>query len=317
MSHRRSCASHAIVVVAVFAGLLITPPAAAIQLTQVTFGVQQPSSQSEFDPAWSPDGNRLVVSGDLFSPGAFESWWFVGLVDLPSGGLSEFQATVGFDHVYYNQHPVWSPDGTQIAFRGGYPAGGMWLASVATGTARLLVAELPNSLAWSPDGTRIAFEVSAAIRVVDVAGGSVSPLVPQSGAHNPAWSPDGSKLAYDSGGYIWVLDVATGLATQVSTGAGNHQHPTWSPDGHWIAFASGPGDGSDLWVIGSAGGDAIQLTTGPAYEREPAWSPDGQRIAFTIWSPNEGLHVWVASDLPRFTVSVSNTSWSAMKRMYR
>ena len=317
MSKSTSRTSEIRVGAAVLAGLLLTPPAAALQLTQVTFGVPAPSSQSEFDPAWSPDGNRLAVSGDFFSPGAFESWWFVGLVELPGGVPVEFEATVGFDHVYYNQHPVWSPDGTQIAFRGGYPSGGLWLASVATGAARLLIAELPNSLDWSPDGTKIAFAVPAGIRVVDVASGSFVPPVPQSGAQNPEWSADGSKLAYDFGGYIWVLDVATAVATQVSTGPGNHQHPTWSPDGHWIAFASGPGDGADLWVIGSAGGAAIQLTSGPAYEREPVWSPDGERIAFTVWNPNDGPHVWVASDLPTFTVPVRNASWSALKRMYR
>lgn len=318
MSLRCLSTHYARLVVGVLAGPMITTPAMAIQLTQVTFGAPQPFSQSEFDPAWSPDGSRLAFSADFYSPGAFESWWFIGLVELPGGTPLEFQPTTDIEGVYYNVHPVWSPDGTQLAFRGGYPVGGLWLASVATGAASLLVNEVPASLAWSPDGTRIAVEAPwGVIRVVDVMGGLVSPLVLHADAHNPAWSTDGSKLAYDSGGQIWVLEIVTNMAMQVTAGAGNHQHPTWSPNGHWIAFASGPGDGSDLWVVGSTGGGAMQLTSGPAHEQQPVWSPDGQRIAFTIWDPNDGLHVWVASDLPKFTVPVSSTSWSAVKQVYR
>jgi len=301
-------------VVGVVAGLLVTTPALAIQLTQVTFGAPQPYTQSEFDPAWSPDGSRLAFSADFYAPGAFESWWYIGLLELPGGTPAEFQPTTDIDGVYYNVHPVWSPDGTQLAFRGGYPVGGLWLASVATGVADRLTDEMPASLAWSPDGTRIAIEAPwGVIRVVDVMGGVVSPLVPQADAHNPAWSADGSKLAYDSGGQIWVLEIATGMAMQVTTAPGNNQHPSWSPNGHWIAY----GSGADLWVIGSTGGPAMQLTSGPAYESQPVWSPDGQRIAFTIWNPNDGLHIWVASDLPKFTVPVSATSWSAVKQVYR
>jgi TolB protein len=317
MVDRRSKLRISLLLASVLGCLLITSRVEAIQLTQVTFGVPQPDALSEYDPAWSPDGSRLAFTGDYYAAGAFEPWWFIGLVAVPNGVPSEFEAIVGRDHVYYNLHPAWSPDGSQIAFSGGYPSSGLWLASVATGASAQLINQLPASLAWSPDGTRIAFEVSGVIRSVDVAGGSISPLVPQTDAHNPAWSLDGAKLAYDSNGQIWELDLSTGVSHQITSGAGNHQHPTWSPDGHWLAFASGAGGGSDLWVIRSDGSNAMQLTSGPAIESQPAWSPDAQRIAFVIWSHNEGSHVWVASDLPTLPVAINPASWSSVKQLYR
>lgn len=83
-------------------------PGHSLQLTQLTFGVSPPATQSEFEPAWAPDGSRLACSVDIFTPGAFESYWFIGLVGASGGAMSELHA----EKVYYNQRPTWSPDGT-------------------------------------------------------------------------------------------------------------------------------------------------------------------------------------------------------------
>jgi Tol biopolymer transport system component len=69
--------------------------------------------------------------------------------------------------------------------------------------------------------------------------------------------------------------------------------------------------------VGASGSDAIRLTTSPGSEHEPAWSPDGTRIAYTYRTSSEHTHIWIASDLPDFTVPVSPVTWSGIKRKFR
>jgi dipeptidyl aminopeptidase/acylaminoacyl peptidase len=170
---------------------------------------------------------------------------------------------------------------------------------------------------WSPVDNRIAFERNGTLAVVAATGGAPANL-PASGGHNPSWSHDGSKLAYDAGGRIWILDLALSSSAPITSGSTTDMHPTWSPDGNWIAFASRRSGSSALWVVATSGGGApIQLTSGPTSDSDPAWSPDGNSIAFTSERGGAGPHVWIASDLPDFTVAVEAETWTGMKQLYR
>jgi TolB protein len=150
--------------------------------------------------------------------------------------------------------PVWSPDGTRIAWVR-YPEFGcncgpsdVWVMN-ADGTDRH---NLTNDAA---------------------------------GISRPTWSPDGSQIAFTRDYRIWVIDADGTDQHQISPADSFDFDPAWSPDGTTIAFAS-QGEGTfDLFSMRPDGTDRQQLThTIGIGESRPAWSPDGARIAFS------GLH---------------------------
>lgn len=289
-------------------------PARGLQLTQVTFNAQPPYEAYQSEPAWSPDGTSIAFTGSFWQPGAWEPFFTIGIV-MPTGG-----APPQFDPwVYSNGHPSWSPDGSRIAFAAFlYGDVGIWTAPLGTGGAVQLTTDgYDRRPAWSPDGGEIAFERQGQIWVVPATGGPATPLASGPNAHNPAWSPDGSKLAYDAGGHVWVVDRMLQTPSQITSGATSDEHPTWSPDGRWIAFTSRRVGGPALWVVSSTGGPPIQLTTGDTHDIDPAWSPDGRTIAFTSYRGGTGDHIWIATDLPDFSVAVHATTWTGAKQLYR
>jgi hypothetical protein len=190
----------------------------------------------------------------------------------------------------FSQNPVWSPDGTKIAFaRTLSPqtdppdiyvmnASGSNLIRLTTNPA------LDNEPAWSPDGTKIAFcseqNNNDDIYVMNANGSNQVRLTTDPAADDqPAWSPDGGKIAFTSRRnglkQIFVMDANGANQTSLTPSSGEHENPAWSPDGTKIALNKG----GRICVMSAYGGPAIQLTTG-ARDGHPAWSPDGTKIAF-------------------------------------
>lgn len=104
------------------------------------------------DPAWSPDGSRIVAVEKKIGRDNLV------IADAATGVVTRLTALTG-DHQIYT--PVWSPDGSRIAFSLFDSAGVRAIAVVnADGTGfRKLVADTSNHRypLWSSDGRRIAF----------------------------------------------------------------------------------------------------------------------------------------------------------------
>src|SRR5437867_1580358 len=162
--------------------------------------------------------------------------------------------------------PMWSPDGTKIAFAG----------TLEYGKYNLYV--------MNPDGTRITKVFGANNVDVD----SVS------------WSPDGAKLAFSNScasidGSLCPIDIYTiNVDGSVLMKLTNNQAgaedlgPAWSPDGTKIAFAAIRSDDfTSIYVMSPDGTNRLRLTSA-SYDNKPAWSPDGAKIAF-----NRGSDVYV------------------------
>ena len=202
--------------------------------------------------------------------------------------------------------PVWSPDGTRIAF----VAQGSVHTMAADGTDMQRVAaplaapgrgsaEFPPR--WSPDGTRLAFAVTErdgyAIYTVSADGTGLRRL--SDAASNPSWSPDGERLAFikfePRGSEIYTVAqdgtdarrIASagffGSADRYKTNVFAHWIPVleWSPDGSRIMYSCErhvcvvelPGRILRTEMRSSVGG----FGGSPRLAR--AWSPDGMRIA--------------------------------------
>jgi Tol biopolymer transport system component len=137
---------------------------------------------------FSPDGDTIVFSSHgEGGGGAVWRWTAAGLVQLTGTNLEAWS-------------PVFSPDGTKIAFVG--HQGGT---------------ESPKVFVMGPDGS------------------NQTPLADADWGSGLSWSSDGSRLTYrdqEPGSFslaIWVVDVATGIATQITGMAGTEDDPRWSP----------------------------------------------------------------------------------------
>ena len=231
---------------------------------------------------------------------------------------------------YLDWSPVWSPDGSKIAFvsasystRGGRGLPYIYVMDAnGDNPVRLTTGNWP---AWSPDGTKIAFNYDDEIYVMDANGDNrVAPIFGHEG-HYPAWSPDGSKIAFrrsvgeEGGQYeIYVMDANGDNPVRLTRSIyrddeGTTRYylsyrPAWSPDGTKIAFVSNR-DNISLWkdniyVMDANGGNPVQLTRSNSrdygedglifsHSMGPAWSPDGTKIAFVFGRENRESDIYV------------------------
>lgn len=143
-------------------------------------------------PAWSPDLSRLAYQGCDERAGNCAVWL------MQRGGVQPARLTTDAS----DTAPVWSPDGSQIAFISS--RSGNWeihLVDVATGRERRLTEHpaVDVAPAWSPNGRQLAFlsnrEGSWAIYIMDVRSGATQKLIATGDAYpNPlsermSWIP--------------------------------------------------------------------------------------------------------------------------------
>jgi tricorn protease len=153
-----------------------------------------------------------------------------------------------------NVGPVFSPDGSQIAFTGTYDENADVYVVPSTGgqPTRLTYHPGPDeAIGWSPDGKSILFRSARKtyrdllqLYTVATAGGFPAEIPLPSG-QEAAFSPDGSKLAYTPhsqwqpawkhyrGGQttpIWIANLADSSVTKVPREGSNDKNPMWVGD---------------------------------------------------------------------------------------
>ncbi len=239
---------------------------------------------------WSPDGRLLAV------------------VDKPSAdaALNLLLVPVGAGEVRpllqrppaFLQNPVFSPDGTALAFVGGpgFLAQDIHVVPAAGGEPRPLTSEKQNiaGLAWSADGRAVLFSSNRgglfALWRVPVSGGRPQLVTaPGEDAYAPAVAPRGQRLAYVRMKADWNIWRVPGPAARAAAAASplkliastrEEWQPQYSPDGWRIAFVSIRSGSQEIWVCGSDGSGPVPVTAfGGPPTGTPRWSPDGRRIA--------------------------------------
>lgn len=135
---------------------------------------------------------------------AFEARGEIFTVPADEGDFRNLTQTQGV----HDRSPVWSPDGTRLA----------WLSD-ASGEYQLLL------------GDPLGVTKPRAIALPSTAFFS-----------EPAWSPDGKYILFEDNHLnLWIVEVASGRATRIDTDTyddpGRQFDATWSPDSRSIAYS--------------------------------------------------------------------------------
>ena len=169
--------------------------------------------------------------------------------------------------------PVWSPDGSHIAFTRVYP-NYMELYSLDLRTLRSVrIGMNAGQLGptWSSSSAQLAYSSGGVLWVANADGSAKHRYLAPTSAFAPAWQPDTTNLAYltTHGAQNTDLWVAGKLWARNAIGA-----PAWSPDGKQLAFQRNDG----LYVTdGTTGERRLVSVDNPG---APVWSHDGSRIAY-------------------------------------
>ena len=233
----------------------------------------------------SPDGSQIVYStcrypdSDSLPPSGLEPWEFSYEIVVSNIDGTNTRRITNNDH--FDNFPVWSPDGSQIAF----------------------VSDI--------DPSHNAPETHGRLMVYTMATGELRDLTPAYSRdpvapHPPVWSPDGrhiALLAYDmdvdfdseEGNWDWVLEplsVYVVRAGAASRGPGRKisrafSEPSWSPDGSRIAMVAPWANRTALFTFAPDGSDPVFIASiadrvdDLEWLNRVYWSPDGSRIMFT------------------------------------
>jgi Tol biopolymer transport system component len=193
----------------------------------------KPSAWHFYDPSFSPDGKRIVMTVNLGG-----STKTLGWIELATGNAGLFWFPGGGGVL--GSQPSYNKAGTKIIYVG--PTG-LTVDQINPDGSGHKVRISPN--AWvthpmfSPDGTKILYQKGASPGNVD----------------------------------IYVKNFTTGLTARLTSNAAVDAFPSWSPDGSRIAFMSNRSGKNQVYTASAAtGGNLQRITNTSVEEYAPVWS---------------------------------------------
>lgn len=323
-----------IISLAVTSALMALPATAAMnpKVEAPEWHVEQP--QGEFNSVdisvnsgtWmnvdlSPDGETMLFDllGDIYRMPA-------------SGGKAEKLTS----DIAWQMQPVFSPDGSQIAFTSDQGGGdNIWVMDADGSNQRAVTEEtfrLLNSPAWSPNGEFIVARKhytatrslgAGEVWMYHVSGGSGIQLTErpneQKDLGEPAFSADGRYIYFsqddtpgktfhyskDSLEGIYEIkrfERETGDIDTLIAGAGGAIRPTPSPDGRYLAYIKREDFNSVLYLLDLKTGEHKRIYKNMERDMQETWAIHGVYPKMD-WTPDsQELVFWAGGHIQRLNI---------------
>jgi len=266
---------------------------------------------SETSPAFSPDGTRIVYASDLGSR-AIHHIVTRNVAELASGGARSNQPLKLTASPRDDTNPVWSPDGSRIAFLRSTNAGDLQAIVIpAVGGPEQVITSLPGALpgarkymTWAPDGEAIVavhrLNGSFALRLYrfPVHGGTEQQVTEgPDGAQDvsPAFSPDGRWLAYlrweDGATYqLWVVRQPNGTPKPLVKNTVPITSFAWKSDSQTIVYGGGAISTGELWQVTIDGKRTLAPFALEGASDQITIGAKGARLAYVL--QNLDANIW-------------------------
>ena len=249
----------------------------------------------------SPDGRRIAAN--VRAPSKNDIWIF---------GPEGEPERMTFDEAE-DEHPVWSPDGSAIAYTSSLAsqARRLQIKAVTAGTRPRRLLTWPRHLhlsAWSRDAKWLLGDDVSPGHGKDVwaiaadGSDSISVAAGPASESQPDFSPDGRWVAYESdeSGRMEILVISfpdLAVKRQISINGG--RAPRWDPQGGSLYYL----ERDRLMAVPMSSSTGLRLGAGRVLFQTPARvfdvSPDGRRFILVLPNPDlvpPGIHVvldWV------------------------
>lgn len=193
----------------------------------------------------------------------------------------------------FDGHPVWSPDGTRVAYSSHRDRNPDLYVINADGTNHIRLTNdegRDDYPTWIAEG--IVYKRETAWHLVSPDARSTRAVTKfDESVDRFAVSTDGSRIALvkqslgSIGGYhLFLADASGKIIRQLTNDLPREIHPCWSPDGKQIAYSGGDGRRDGIWdvyLLDVETGDTRKVTTNPGPDWACGWSPDGKWLLIT------------------------------------
>lgn len=250
--------------------------------------------QGDYEPSWSPSGSQIVFSRfESFGAGVGSRIMIMDSNGNDARPLTSPTVSSGIGETWGDSYPVFSPDGTKIAFirvSGGSDAqnqaglvGNVWVMNADGGDQHALTDFGPSAslgpVAWAPDGRSLLFSIDGSglsgLYEITTAGTRIHRLgFAQDWPSSVDWSPAGILFAVNPAGPEVAATDSSPTAQPVSTDQSYVRYLSWAPDATSLhsdpqfAFTAG-----ELFTASVSGGPSQQLTYDTHFKGQPAWGP--------------------------------------------